>query len=119
MNDNEMIIYAGHLRISGWHRKACEVISPEGISTCIHCQSNNLLQKILVEDTYDIPVDVYPIGRERTDEEKTRRHLHGDIGATFSGGKRMCILKNGISGCVTTFATKDNLVCEIYEERNK
>lgn len=60
-------------------------------------------------------IDAYPVGRERTDEEKRRRHLYGDKGATFSKGKQICVLKNGISGCVTTFATKDNLVIEIYE----
>lgn len=59
-------------------------------------------------------VDVLAVGRERTEEEKKRRHLYGDKGAKFSKGKRMCLLSD-ISGCVTTFATKDNLVCEIYE----
>lgn len=61
-------------------------------------------------------VDALPVGRERTEEEKRRRHLYGDKGATFSKGKRMCLLLNGVSGCVTTFATKDNLVCEFYDE---
>ncbi len=42
------VIYAGYLQVKGWHHKACEVISPDGISTCIHCQQNNLLQKIIV-----------------------------------------------------------------------
>ena len=60
-------------------------------------------------------VDVLAVGRERTEEEKRRRHLHGDKGATFSRGKRMCLLVGGVSGCVTTCATKDNLVCEIYD----
>ena len=50
MNDDARIILAGHLKIQGWHHKACEVLSPEGLSTCCHCQSNNLLQKILVND---------------------------------------------------------------------
>ena len=59
-------------------------------------------------------VDVRAVGRERTEEEKKRRHLYGDKGATFSKGKRMCLL-GGVIGCVTTFATKDNLICEIYE----
>lgn len=56
----------------------------------------------------------YAIGRERTDEEKRRRHIHGDKGATFSKGKQMCIL-GGVIGCVTTFATKDCLIMEIYD----
>lgn len=60
-------------------------------------------------------VDALAVGRERTEEEKLRRHLHGDKGAKFSKGKRLCLL-GGVSGCVTTFATKDNLVCEIYDK---
>ena len=59
-------------------------------------------------------VDIRAVGRERTEEEKHRRHLHGDKGASFSKGKRMCLF-GGVIGCVTTFATKDNLICEIYE----
>ena len=53
------------------------------------------------------------VGRERTEEEKARRHLHGDRGAKFSQGKQFCLLGD-VSGCVTTMATKDNLICEIY-----
>lgn len=62
-------------------------------------------------------VDVLAVGRERTEEEKQRRHLYGDRGAKFSKGKRLCLM-GGVSGCVTTFATKDNLVCEIYERQD-
>lgn len=62
-------------------------------------------------------IDVLAVGRERTEEEKRRRHLYGDKGAKFSQGKRLCLL-GGIIGCVTTMATKDNLVCEIYESDN-
>lgn len=62
-------------------------------------------------------IDALPVGRERTQQEKQRRHLHGDKGATFSRGKQMCLLTSGVSGCVTTFATKDNLICEIYGTR--
>lgn len=58
-------------------------------------------------------VDVLAVGRERTEEEKLRRHLYGDKGAKFSKGKHLCILGN-ISGCVTSTMTKDNLICEIY-----
>ena len=59
-------------------------------------------------------VDIYAVGRERTEEEKRRRHLYGDKGAKFSQGKRLCLL-GGVIGCVTTMATKDNLVREIYD----
>ena len=60
-------------------------------------------------------IDVKAIGRERTDEEKRRRHIFGDKGAKFSKGKQMC-LRGDIIGAITTFATKDNIICEIYEE---
>ena len=60
-------------------------------------------------------IEIRAVGRERTEEEKLRRHLHGDKGARFSQGKKMCLLGD-VSGCVTTFATKDNLVCEIYDD---
>lgn len=62
-------------------------------------------------------IQVLAVGRERTEEEKRRRHIYGDKGAKFSKGKRMCLLGD-IIGCVTTLATKDNLVCEIYEDYN-
>ena len=58
-------------------------------------------------------IDVRAVGRERTEEEKLRRHLYGDKGARYSKGKRMCLLGN-ISATITTLATKDNLICEIY-----
>ena len=38
----------GHLDIPGWHNKATEIIGVYGLCTCIHTQSNNLLQKILI-----------------------------------------------------------------------
>lgn len=44
------IIYAKPLERQGWHNKAKEVIKPQGISTCIHTQSNNLLQKVEVQE---------------------------------------------------------------------
>ena len=54
------------------------------------------------------------ITRARTIEEKARRHLHGDNGATFSKGKYMT-LSGQVMGAVTTFTTKDCLVGVIYE----
>ena len=39
---------SGRLSIDGWHNKACEILNTDGVSTCIHCQSNNLLQKIFL-----------------------------------------------------------------------
>lgn len=61
-------------------------------------------------------IAVRAVGRERTEEEKLRRHLHGDKGAKFSNGRRLKVLADGINGCITTFATKDNLICEIYDD---
>lgn len=52
-NNEARILVVGKLEIKGWHNKAKEVISGGGICTCIHCQSNNLLQKIVVYDEDD------------------------------------------------------------------
>jgi DNA (cytosine-5)-methyltransferase 1 len=46
---SDKIIIAGRLNVNGWHNKACEILNTGGVSTCIHCQSNNLLQKIIIE----------------------------------------------------------------------
>ena len=62
-------------------------------------------------------IEVLAVGRERTEEEKLRRHIYGDKGAKYSKGKRMCLLGD-IIGCITTMATKDNRICEIYEIEN-
>lgn len=59
-------------------------------------------------------IDVRAVGRDRTAQEKARRHLHGDSGARFSEGKYGVILGR-IAQTVTTFATKDNLIAEVYE----
>ena len=40
-------------------------------------------------------IDVLAVGRERTEEEKQRRHLYGDRGAKFSKGKRLCLMGGG------------------------
>lgn len=56
------IIIAGSLNVKGWHRKANEVLDGGGISTCIHCQSNNLLQKIIENMDEDLTVKQRPHG---------------------------------------------------------
>ena len=81
------------------------VIDPEGISYAVTNGHKDGEPKI---------IEVRAIGRERTEEEKKRRHLYGDTGAKFSGGKQMCFFSE-ISGCLTTSPTKDNLVGEIYD----
>lgn len=53
--------------------------------------------------------------RERSEEEKLRRHLFGDKGAKFSGGKIPCVDGGGIIGAITTMVTKDLLLIESYE----
>lgn len=59
-------------------------------------------------------IDCRAIGRARTASERQRRHLYGDSGARFSDGKYGVILGR-IAQTVTTFATKDNMIAEIYE----
>lgn len=44
----DRIVVGGQLDIPGWHNKAKEVLETYGICTCIHAQSNNLLQKIII-----------------------------------------------------------------------
>ena len=53
--------------------------------------------------------------RERSEEEKIRRHLHGDKGAKFSGGKVPRLVAPIVIGIVTTMITKDILICEADE----
>jgi hypothetical protein len=55
--------------------------------------------------------DSLTIRRVRTEEEKRRRHYHGDVGAKFSS--RRLSLGGGIMGAITTVVEKDNLICEI------
>ncbi len=49
----------------------------------------------------------------RTEEEKHRRHLHGDRGATFSKGKQLTPCPPLYSNTITTI-TKDNLLMCIF-----
>lgn len=57
--------------------------------------------------------------RERSEEEKLRRHLHGDKGARFSGGKIPKIDLGQVIGTVTTMVTKDLLLIESYEDSDE
>jgi hypothetical protein len=59
-------------------------------------------------------VDFRTITRARTNEEKVRRHIYGDTGATFSKGKYM-VMSGQVQGCITSFPSKDCLCAEIYE----
>lgn len=54
--------------------------------------------------------------RERSEEEKLRRHLHGDSGAKFSAAKIPSLDWGGVIGTITTTVTKDLLLLEVYED---
>lgn len=60
--------------------------------------------------------DAQPLKRRRTAEERRRRHLHGDKGATFSKGKESYIGNDGVANTVTTVFSKDNIIAEIMEK---
>lgn len=62
-------------------------------------------------------IDFQPLKRRRTAEERRRRHLHGDKGATFSKGKESYIGNDGIANTVTTVFSKDNIIAEINMEK--
>lgn len=63
--------------------------------------------------------DAQPIKRCRTEEEKLRRRLHGDKGAKFSKGKRMCMGEDGIMNTITSAYSKDNLIVDMSIEELK
>ena len=54
--------------------------------------------------------------RERTEEEKMRRHTYGDKGAKFSKGKQPCLDLDGVLGAITTMVTKDIMLIELWNE---
>lgn len=60
-------------------------------------------------------IDSISITRARTAQERLRRHLYGECGATFSKGKYMVLGSRKTIGTITTFTTKDNLLAEVYE----
>ena len=82
------------------------VIDPNGISYAMTNGEKDGTPKI---------IEALAVGRERTEEEKRRRRIHGDKGAKFSQGKQICLLGD-VSGCLTTMPAKDNLVGEIYNK---
>lgn len=59
-------------------------------------------------------IDARHIARVRTADERLRRHLYGEIGATFSKSKYMTIGGRYI-GTITTLVSKDCLLAEVYE----
>jgi site-specific DNA-cytosine methylase len=54
----------------------------------------------------------------RTEEEKLRRHIHGDKGARFAS-RRLVPGTDGIMGAITTVVKKDNLIVDMSIEELK
>ena len=55
--------------------------------------------------------DAQSVRKRRTEEERKRRHLHGDSGAVFS--TRRLLLGGDTMTALTTFYDKDNIIFEI------
>jgi DNA (cytosine-5)-methyltransferase 1 len=70
----------------------------------------------VIEQRRESVGDAQPLKRRRTAEERRRRHLHGDKGATFSKGKESYIGNDGVANTVTTVFSKDNIIAEIMEK---
>lgn len=119
-NKDVRIIVAGELEIKGWHKIAKMVYSTDGICSCIHCQSNNLLQKIVVcdGDTAEHaagregrPVCVVQVG-----------NLIDDTNIGFKNPQRGRVYgTDGIAPTMQDFSGGGGLVPKIvvYEDENK
>ena len=81
--------------------KGLNLIGGGPCNTITSVQKDNLVVEYIAQ----------PIKRERTEEEKLRRHLHGDKGARFSA-RQMVPGKDGVMGAITTVIEKDNLIME-------
>lgn len=132
------IMYEEPLKRKGWHNKACEVLNPNGICTCIHTQSNNLLQKItepqiiqrcgdrdkkrycISENAYTIPANPMSDRYQMVVEPKIcamrgRNPLKPSLRvAGVPTEQRLEFNGNGTTNTITT-VQKDNLV--VCEER--
>ena len=86
---------------NGKYRQRIEPNNGGMANTITSVQKDNLLLEYIAQ----------PIKRERTKEEKLRRHLHGDKGAKFSS-RQMVAGVSGIMGAITTVTDKDNLIME-------
>ena len=93
---------------NGWHFEQ-NVFTKDSITRAVKAgEGSGNIPKVIE------PKDAQPLKRRRTAEERRRRHLYGDKGATFSE-RRLKLMLNGVMGAVTTFATKDNIICEVYD----
>lgn len=80
----DIIMRGGRLEIPGWHNHAKEVLLADGISTCISVQSNNLLQKIIVEDARQCRAIRNNTGNEN-ESERTDESLPWGYGKDYQG----------------------------------
>lgn len=94
---------------NGWHFEQ-EIHDVNGIARAVKAGGGSgNVPKVLT--------DAQPLKRRRTEDERRRRHLHGDKGATFSKGKESYIGNDGIANTVTTVFSKDNIIAEIMERK--
>ena len=64
-------------------------------------------------------IDAQPLKKERTEEEKIRRHLFGDKGARFGNGRQVSFGRDGIMNTITSVYSKDNLVMEMIQNQEQ
>ena len=96
--------------INGWHFEQ-NVFTKDSITRAVKAgEGSGNIPKVIE------PKDAQPLKRRRTAEERRRRHLHGDKGATFSKGKESYIGNDGVANTVTTVFSKDNIIAEIMEK---
>ena len=93
---------------NGWHFEQ-EIHDANGISRAVKAGggSGNVPKVI---------TDAQSIKRKRTEEEKRRRHLHGEKGATFSKAKEAYVANDGIMNTVTAVYSIENLIAEFMEK---
>lgn len=95
---------------NGWHFEQ-NVFTKDSITRAVKAgEGSGNIPKVIESK------DAQPLKRRRTAEERRRRHLHGDKGATFSKGKESYIGNDGVANTVTTVFSKDNIIAEIMEK---
>ena len=102
MVNTNKIIYDKPLERDGWHNKAKEVLNTDGISTCIHTQSNNLLQKITVPNNQAVMIGAF---RGRNPKNPSDRTTGAPMEQTLE------INKQGTSNTITS-VQKDNVLIQ-------
>ena len=98
---------------NGWHFEQ-NVFTKDSITRAVKAgEGSGNIPKVIEAK------DAQPLKRRRTAEERRRRHLHGDKGATFSKGKESYIGNDGVANTVTTVFSKDNIIAEIMYDKTK